>query len=124
MRQLIRYSLAALSLLAAAAPARAQRYDDDDNARWLEQCRNNWNSDRDRGRACEVRTVPVQLAGRALAIDGRENGGIRVQGWNGDSVRVTVMRDGHSFEAVLSKPRPKLPRLFRGSLPGRLQGRQ
>ena len=91
MRQFTRRSLAALVLLLPAAPLHAQRYnDDDDNARWLEQCRNNWNSDRDRGRACEVRTVPVRLTGRALEIDGRENGGIKVRGWSGDSVRVTA----------------------------------
>jgi hypothetical protein len=89
MRQLIRRSLVAVALLSAAAPAHAQR-SDDDNARWLEQCQNNWNSDRDRGRACEVRTVPVRLSGRAIEVDGRENGGIKVQGWNGDSVRVTA----------------------------------
>src|SRR4030088_773435 len=90
MRQLIGRSLVALTLFAAAAPLHAQRNsDEDDNARWLEQCRDNWNSDRDRGRACEVRTVPVRLTGRALEIDGRENGGIKVRGWNGDSVRVT-----------------------------------
>jgi hypothetical protein len=79
-----------LALLSAASPLQAQRNTDDDNARWLDQCRNNWNSDRDRGRACEVRTVPVRLTGRALEIDGRENGGIKVQGWSGDSVLVTA----------------------------------
>jgi hypothetical protein len=89
MPQLIRRSLVAVALLSAAAPLHAQR-SDDDNARWLEQCQNNWNSDRDRGRACEVRTVPVRLSGRAIEVDGRENGSIRVQGWNGDSVRVTA----------------------------------
>jgi hypothetical protein len=89
MRQLIRRSVVVVALLSASAPAHAQR-SDDDNARWLEQCQNNWNSDRDRGRACEVRTVPVRLSGRAIEVDGRENGGIKVQGWNGDSVRVTA----------------------------------
>ena len=91
MRQLTRWSFAAFALLLTAAPLHAQRYsDDDDNARWLDQCRNNWNNDRDRGRACEVRTVPVRLTGRALEIDGRENGGIKVRGWSGDSVLVTA----------------------------------
>jgi hypothetical protein len=90
MRQLIHRSFVVLALLSAATPLQAQRNTDDDNARWLDQCRNNWNSDRDRGRACEVRTVPVRLTGRALEIDGRENGGIKVQGWSGDSVLVTA----------------------------------
>jgi hypothetical protein len=90
MRQLIHRSFVVLALLSAATPLQAQRNTEDDNARWLDQCRNNWNSDRDRGRACEVRTVPVRLTGRALEIDGRENGGIKVQGWSGDSVLVTA----------------------------------
>jgi hypothetical protein len=90
MSQLLRCSLFALALSAPALPSYAQRYSDDDNTRWLESCRDNWNGDRDRGRACEVRMVPLALAGRSLEIDGRENGGIRVLGWGGDSVRVTA----------------------------------
>jgi hypothetical protein len=90
MRPLTRRFLTVLALLLSAARLSAQRYEEDDNARWLEECRNNWNNDRDRGRACEVRTVPVRLTGRALEIDGRENGGIKVRGWNGDSVLVTA----------------------------------
>ena len=83
--------LALLAALALAAPATAQqRSDDESDASWLENCRNNnWN-DRDRGRACEVRAVPVRLTGRALDIDGHQNGGIRVRGWDGDSVRVSA----------------------------------
>lgn len=90
MRQLTRHSLVAFCLLSSAAPLHAQRYTDDDNARWLDQCLHNGDGDRDRGRACEVRVVPLRLTGRALDIDGRENGGIRVQAWSGDSVRVTA----------------------------------
>ena len=84
--------LAALIVLALALPAlplaAQQDSRDSDDARWLDECRNGWNGNSDRGRACEVRTVPVHLAGRALDIDGRENGGIHVDGWDGDSVRV------------------------------------
>jgi len=66
--------------------------DRESDAEWLERCRrddNRWSSD-NRGRACEVRNVPVRPSGRALAIDGERNGGIRVFGWDGDSVRVTA----------------------------------
>ena len=80
-------SLLSLTLLAVASPAAAQRYSDLDDTRWLQNCRDGWNGD-DRGRACDVRVVPVKPAGRALDIDGRDNGSIRVVSWAGDSVRV------------------------------------
>ena len=78
----------ALLALASAAPLAAQQrtYDDDD--RWLDNCRNNWGDDR--GHACEVRVVPVKLSGRAIDVDGRENGSVRVMGWSGDSVKVVA----------------------------------
>jgi hypothetical protein len=81
-------------LLVAAAlgaalpfPLVAQRAMTSD-AEWLDNCRNNWGDDR--GRACEVREVPVRLTGRAIEIDGRQNGSIRVQGWDGSVVKVTA----------------------------------
>lgn len=81
-------------LLAAAAlgaalplPLAAQRAMTTD-AEWLDNCRNNWGDDR--GHACEVRDVPVRLSGRAIEIDGRQNGSIRVQGWDGNEVKVTA----------------------------------
>jgi hypothetical protein len=94
-------SLLSLSLIAVATPAAAQRSSDYDDTRWLENCRNGWNGD-DRGRACEIRVVPVKLAGRALDIDGRDNGSIRVVSWAGDSVRVTarIQANARSDEAA------------------------
>jgi hypothetical protein len=83
-------SLLTLALVAAALPAAAQRATEYDGRRWEENCRDGWGGYDDRGRACEVRLVAVRLSGRALDIDGRENGGIRVVGWDGDSVRVTA----------------------------------
>lgn len=82
--------LPSLALLAIATPVAAQRSSEFDDSRWLENCRDGWNGDDDRGRACEVRAVPLRLSGRALEIDGRENGGVRVMAWDGDSVRVTA----------------------------------
>jgi hypothetical protein len=80
-----------LSLAAALPAADAQTtVSSDTDAHWLESCENGWNGDRDRGRACEVRNVPVRLSGRSIEIDGRQNGGIQVEGWDGDSVRVTA----------------------------------
>jgi DUF4097 and DUF4098 domain-containing protein YvlB len=82
--------LVSLALFAVALPLAAQRSFDYDDGRWLDDCRNGWNNNDDRGRACEVRVVPVRPSGRALDIDGRENGSIRVMSWSGDSVRVTA----------------------------------
>ena len=83
-------SLLTLALIAAAAPLHAQRSSEYDDTRWMENCRDGWGGDDNRGRACEVRNGPVKLSGRALDIDGRENGGIRVVGWDGDSVLVSA----------------------------------
>jgi hypothetical protein len=92
MRSFARHALAAVALLASALPRplAAQRNTISDDADWLDNCRSNGSWNDDRGRACEVRQIPVRLSGRSLEIDGRQNGGIRVQGWDGDSVRVTA----------------------------------
>jgi hypothetical protein len=72
---------------ALPVPLAAQRPMTTD-AEWLDSCRNDWGNDR--GHACEVRDVPARLSGRAIEIDGRQNGSIRVQGWDGDQVKVTA----------------------------------
>jgi hypothetical protein len=90
MRITLRLTVAAL-LLGLSSPLSAQRVSFDDDARWLDDCRSgNRTRDDDRGRACELRAVPVRLTGRSIEIDGRQNGSIRVRGWDGDSVRVTA----------------------------------
>jgi len=106
----VTFPAAAFACLAvlAAAPASAQRSTDLDDAQWLENCHRNWSDGDDRGRACEVRDVPFHASGRALEIDGRENGGIRVTGWDGDSVRVTARiqanaRDDAAAQALLRR---------------------
>jgi hypothetical protein len=91
MRTILRPALVAVALLGPALPLHAQHNSFDDDATWLDNCRSgNWNGGDDRGHACEVRAVPVRLSGRAVEIDGRQNGSIRVRGWDGDSVRVTA----------------------------------
>lgn len=79
------------ALLFSPAPLLAQQSDRESDAEWLEKCREgrSWGSDA-RGRACEVRNVPVRLSGRSIAIDGRQNGGVRVFGWDRDQVQVTA----------------------------------
>jgi len=82
-----RLIIAAFCGAALPLPLLAQRAATSD-AEWLDNCRNNWGDER--GRACEVREVPVRPSGRALEIDGRENGSIRVEAWDGDAVKVTA----------------------------------
>lgn len=96
MRPSPAHILAALALLLAPSVLAAQS-DRESDAEWLDRCRSGrdgWNDDR--GRACEVRNVPVRLSGRAISIDGGRNGGIRVWGWDGDSVRVTARMQAQS----------------------------
>ncbi|MEO8564600.1 MAG: DUF4097 family beta strand repeat-containing protein [bacterium] len=93
MRPIRNLVLVPLLLLAGASVSHAQSYRDDNDADWLERCRDgrdNRFSDDDRAHACEVRNVPLKLSGRSIAVDGRQNGGVRVVGWSGDSVRVTA----------------------------------
>ncbi|MEO6526144.1 MAG: DUF4097 family beta strand repeat-containing protein [Gemmatimonadaceae bacterium] len=90
MRPNLLRSLATLALLSIASGLNAQSNRAEDDAEWLDRCRENGRNNDDRGRACEVRSVPVKLSGRSIAIDGRQNGGIRVAGWDGDQVKVTA----------------------------------
>lgn len=83
-----RPTLLAITIIAGALPLAAQRSVDTDD-RWLQNCRDNW-SDGNRGRACEVREVPFRVSGRSIDVDGRQNGGIRVVGWDGNDVKVTA----------------------------------
>jgi hypothetical protein len=110
MRPILVRPLVALALLASASvlPAQSNRVEDD--AEWLEQCQRNGGryGDDDRGRACEVRDVPVKLNGRSISIDGRQNGGIRVTGGSSDAVRVTARlqaqgRTDAAAKALLSR---------------------
>jgi hypothetical protein len=101
MRSIRRQALLAAALVGSALPLSlpllAQRIAFDDDAEWLENCRTgHWSGDSDRSRACEVRQVPVRLSGRSLEIDGRQNGSIRVHGWDGDTVRVTARLQAHA----------------------------
>jgi DUF4097 and DUF4098 domain-containing protein YvlB len=80
--------------LAMAVPAGAQRSRDRDRQRnpdataeeWLERCQDNdrnWDSER----FCEVREVRTALT-KALDVDGRQNGGVTVHGWDRSEIRV------------------------------------
>ena len=87
---LVRLSTA-FALLLSPSLLLAQQIDRESDAEWLAKCRENssWGNDA-RGRACEVRNVPVRLSGRSITIDGQQNGGVRVFGWDRDQVQVTA----------------------------------
>jgi hypothetical protein len=93
--RLVRLSTA-FALLLSPTLLLAQQIDRESDAEWLEKCRergSRWSDDR--GRACEVRNVPVRLSGRSIAIDGQQNGGVRVFGWDRDQVQVTARMEAH-----------------------------
>lgn len=97
-----------LLICAASVPALAQRsdrYADRENPDrviedWLAQCRdsrNGWNTDRER--FCEVREKRFG-APRLLDVDGRENGGVTLHGWDRSDVLVLakIQADGEDAD--------------------------
>ncbi|HXT14053.1 MAG TPA: DUF4097 family beta strand repeat-containing protein [Gemmatimonadaceae bacterium] len=85
MRRLVITScLIATSVVSAASIAAAQS---GHAARFLDNCHNNGG---DEERFCEVRNFTLP-AGRALNVDGRENGGITVHGWDQPGIQVVAM---------------------------------
>ncbi|MGQ0648234.1 MAG: DUF4097 family beta strand repeat-containing protein [Gemmatimonadaceae bacterium] len=82
---LLRAFLAALSLAVLATPADAQRRERDDS-RWLDRCRDgDWGDDE---RFCEVRDVPYNGNRSRLVVDGEQNGGVTVIGWERNAVQI------------------------------------
>lgn len=81
----LRSAPALLALLALPAlPAAAQ----DDGDGWVERCRRNDNGwQQNRATHCEVRETRMRADG-SLRVDGRENGGVEVVGWDRDEVLV------------------------------------
>ena len=74
---------AALCLAASAAFAQS------DNSRYSMRCNDNDNYDNDssRGRHCEVKEQTIAPTG-TLDVDGRQNGGISVRGWERNEILV------------------------------------
>ena len=73
----------ALLLSASSALAQGERA-----ARFVDNCRrNNWG---DRANVCELRDVSL-AALKGLVVDGRENGGIAVYGWDRAEIKVIAM---------------------------------
>jgi len=78
-------------LALAAARADAQR---DTDADWLARCRHDssWSDDE---RACDVRELTIPARGK-LRVDGGENGGVTVTGWDRNEIRVVARVEAHA----------------------------
>lgn len=75
--------LAGCTRIAAAQSTRAQR--------WLDDCHSHYDEDE---RYCETRESTLPATTR-LAVDGRENGGIVVHGWDKNEIHVVAMIEVH-----------------------------
>ena len=65
----------------------AQKEKDKDKDRSMSCRQNNWYNDRLAGN-CEIREQTLAPSGGAIAIDGRQNGGVSVKGWDQQQVLV------------------------------------
>ncbi|MDQ6887153.1 MAG: DUF4097 domain-containing protein [Gemmatimonadota bacterium] len=76
-----------VALAVCARSALAQR----DNARWLDQCRDNDRGWNDRYQYCEIRESGMRGGGGArVTADGGRNGGVAVGSWDRDSVAIVA----------------------------------
>lgn len=76
---------AAILALAGAGPATAQAVRVVENDEWCERHRH-YNDDDDRVRLCEVREMTLAADRSLIKIDGRANGGIKVEGWDRNEI--------------------------------------
>lgn len=81
--------LASLALLAGGLSTRVAAQRARDAGRWTDRCRDNDWGDDARAHYCEIRATGFK-AGGALSVDPGVNGGIRITGWDQDSVAVTA----------------------------------
>lgn len=58
--------------------------------RFIENCERGWGG-RDRDNFCEVRDLTMRAPATRLMVDGRDNGGVTVYGWDRNEVRVQAM---------------------------------
>lgn len=87
-------SLVLLALTALSSPMSAQRRERDDS-RWLDRCRDDgWGDSGER--YCEVRDVPLRSTPSRLVVDGGDNGGVTVIGWDQSTVRVRARIEAHA----------------------------
>jgi hypothetical protein len=82
---------AAVLSLGAAGPAVWAQTGNRDDARWLDDCQHGsyrLSHGGREARVCELRVERLPRISGSLDVDGRENGGVEIAGWDGDSVVV------------------------------------
>ncbi len=82
----VAHAMLLLGALGAAGPVGAQERERTPEE-WLRRCRE-WRDDGDRVRHCQVRDVTIPRVSGQLSIDGRQNGGIAVRGWDRNEILV------------------------------------
>ncbi|HEX8426553.1 DUF4097 family beta strand repeat-containing protein [Hymenobacter sp.] len=100
MKALLTSGLLALLALQAAAQTSAPVF--------KSTCEDNW-SDNRRQNFCETRdlTLAAPAAGQTLTIDGRQNGGISIRGWDGTDVRVRARVQSWGTSAAAAQEKVK-----------------
>ena len=83
-----RYARQLLCLVFFALPAAALTAQQTRSARWMENCRER--RGRDYAVFCETREVTIP-ATRLLSVDGRQNGGAVVHGWDRNEIQVVAV---------------------------------
>jgi DUF4097 and DUF4098 domain-containing protein YvlB len=94
VRDIRRYSLlvpVALATLAVTASAQRDGSQRQSAQDWLADCRRGdreWS--RDREQACDVRETTLPARGGRLNVDGGENGGVAVYGWDRNEIKIVA----------------------------------
>ena len=89
LRFLGRSALVAMLLVTAGVSGLAQKTDKVKSKDGSLACREDhrWHNDRLQG-VCEIREQTLAMSGSTIAIDGRQNGGVNVKGWDRNEVLV------------------------------------
>jgi DUF4097 and DUF4098 domain-containing protein YvlB len=85
MRRPLLVQLALTVLACGAAHGLAAQQDDD---RWLRQCRKD--GDQDQSRFCEIRHLGFKPSSASLTFDPDQNGGLEITAWDRDSVEISA----------------------------------
>src|SRR6185295_584849 len=93
----LRFFLLALTIAAAAVAGAAQDKSDKKTDKKFDslQCRD-WDGDSRRSfRHCEIKEQPVP-AGGIITVDGKQNGGIAIKGWERNDLLVRAKVETHA----------------------------